>query len=265
VIGAFIFVVYSLLNPKPNKHEISIDDNLINELTAKWELQRNRQPTLEELVALVDQFVEQELLYQEALAMNLDHNDDVVKRRLAQKMEFISENMSQTLQPTEEILKSYYAKHKEKYERPSFYTLKQIFFSEERKSAEADALRALNSERPESSGDRSILPAEYHHESAIKIAGDFGASFEAALDSLPLNRWAGPVRSGYGFHLIYVSERKTGGYYSFQEIREKVGVDYNFDASNDFKEELIASLLKSYSIHLEIKDKTLETALGKKY
>ncbi len=264
-IGAFLFLLYGLLNPQPTKNEISIDDNLINELTAKWELQRNRQPTLEELVALVDQYVEQELFYQEALAMNLDHNDEIVKRRLAQKMEFISNNMSETLQPTKEILKSYYDEHKENYKKPSYYSLKQVFFNEDRKSAKTDALQALKSESPESQGDQTILPAEYINESSLKIGSDFGSMFEAALDSLPINKWVGPLRSGYGFHLIYISERKTPGYYSFEDVREKVGVDYNFDATNDFKESLIASLLKSYSVNLEIGNKDLKTALDKKY
>ncbi len=265
-IGAFFFFLYGLLNPAPKENEISIDDNLINELIAKWELQRNSQPSLEELVGLVDQYVEQEVLYQEALVMNLDHNDDVVKRRLAQKLEFISDNMSAALQPTDDILKNYYNKHKENYQKPSVYSFKHVFFSDDqRKSAEADAKIALRSGSPESKGDPLDLPFEYRNEDGVKIARDFGGIFEIALDSLSLNMWDGPLKSGYGYHLVYIFEKQPSGYFSFEEVRENVLVDYNFDASKDFKEKLIASLLKKYSIDLDIEDVKLKSVLDEKY
>lgn len=265
IIGTLMFLVYGLLNPQPTKNEISVDDNLVNELIAKWELQRSRQPTTEELADLVEQTIEQELMYQEALAMNLDHNDEIVKRRLAQKMEFISNNMSEALQPTDEILKQYYENQKENYKKPSYYSLKQVFFNENRKSAEADALQALKSDSPEILGDPSLLPNSYTNESALKIARDFGGMFETSLPSAPLNKWYGPLKSEYGYHLVNVSERKSPGYYSFEEVKDKIAVDYNFDAGNEFKKELIASLLKNYTVHLDIKNKDLKAILDEKY
>lgn len=266
IIGALFFLLYSLYNPAPKKNEIVIDDNLINELVAKWTLQRNSQPSVAELIGLVDQYVEQELFYQEALVMNLDHNDEIVKRRLAQKMEFISDNMSASLQPTEEMLKAYYEKHKDNYPKPSVYSFKQIFFDEDsRKDARTDAQLALQAGSPESSGDAADLPLQYLHENAIKIGRDFGGQFEASLDSLPLNQWAGPIHSGYGYHLVYINEKKTSSYYSFAEVKEKVGVDYNFEAIQDFKKELISSLLKKYTIELDIKDAALKSTLDEKY
>ena len=98
-IGALLFFVYGLINTEESRNEIVVDTNLINELVAKWELKRNRQPSLQELKGLVNQYIEQEVLYREALAMNLDHNDEIVKRRLAQKMEFLSDGLAELLQP----------------------------------------------------------------------------------------------------------------------------------------------------------------------
>ena len=144
LIGAVLFLVYNLVNTEQKENEIIIDDNLINELAAKWELMRNRQPNLQELKSLVASFIEQEILYREALAMNLDHNDEIVKRRLAQKMEFISDELAEVLQPTEEMLKEYYEKNIENYTKPSVFTFKQVYFSQDKRtSAVEDAKRIL--------------------------------------------------------------------------------------------------------------------------
>ena len=132
-IGALLFFVYGLINTEELRNEIVVDTNLINEFVAKWELKRNRQPSLQELKGLVNQYIEREELYREALAMNLDHNDEIVKRRLAQKMEFISDALAETLQPTEEMLVTYYEEHKENYIKSPIYTMQQVYFSEEKR------------------------------------------------------------------------------------------------------------------------------------
>ncbi len=266
IIGALLFWAYGTINPAPKENKISVDDNLIDELIAKWELQRNRQPTLEELLGLVDQFVNQEVLYQEALAMNLDHNDEIVKRRLAQKMEFISDNMSEALQPTEEMLRSYYDEYKDNYIKPAIYTMKQVYFSNDNRSnAIEDAKSALNVENPEALGDNISLASQYTNTDALKISRDFGYAFTTALVKLPTGEWTGPINSGLGIHIVYITERKSAGYFTFNEAAEKVNVDYNYEASNDFKKELIASLLKSYTINIEIENPNLKTALDERY
>ena len=80
LIGALLFLVYGMVNTEKDETEIAIDDNLINELAAKWELKRSRQPTLAEINGMVEKYIEQEILYREALAMNLDHNDEIDRR-----------------------------------------------------------------------------------------------------------------------------------------------------------------------------------------
>jgi len=266
LIGAFLFLVYGMVNTEQETNEITIDDNLVTELVAKWELKRNRRPTLEEMNGMISQYVEQEVLYQEALNMNLDHNDEIVKRRLAQKMEFISDGMAESLQPTLEMLVAYYEAHKDNYAKASIYNMKVIYFSEDkRKDANADALSALQNENPMELGDNISLPNNYTNESAFKIARDYGSVFTSSLDSLVTGTWVGPIQSGFGIHLVNISERKAAGHYEFNEIAEKVSIDYNFDASNNFKEELITSFLKNYTIKVDVADVTLKKELDEKY
>ena len=266
LIGAFLFLVYGFLNPSQDDNEILIDDNLVNELVAKWELKRNRRPTLEEMQGMINQYVEQEVLYQEALAMNLDHNDEIVKRRLAQKMEFISDGMAESLQPTQKMLETYYENHRDNYAKAPIYSMKISYFSEDkRKNASADAQAALKEENPQELADNISLPNSYTQESAFKIARDYGSVFTSSLDSLEMGKWVGPVQSGFGIHLVNILEKKAAGYYEFNEIAEKVSTDYNFDASNNFKKELIASFLKNYSIQIDVEDPSLKKELDEKY
>ncbi|MCH7962330.1 MAG: peptidyl-prolyl cis-trans isomerase [Bacteroidetes bacterium] len=265
-IGALLFFVYGLINTEELRNEIVVDTNLINEFVAKWELKRNRQPSLQELKGLVNQYIEREVLYREALAMNLDHNDEIVKRRLAQKMEFISDALAETLQPTEEMLVTYYEEHKENYIKSPIYTMQQVYFSEDKRgNVFEDVKSALKSENPEDLGDNISLSSQYTSVSALKIARDYGSAFATALDSLPIGEWTGPIYSGFGVHIIFISEKKPAGYFTFNEVAEKVNVDYNYEASNDFRKELIASLLKNYTININLDDSELKKELNEKY
>ena len=266
LIGLGLFFMYGLVNTEPDQNEIIIDDGLINEIVAKWELQRNRQPTLEELTGLVNEFVEQEVLYQEALEMNLDHNDEIVKRRLAQKMEFISDGLAESLQPTDDILKKYFEDKKDNYSKDPVYTMSHIYFSQDKRSdAFGDAKNALNASSKEGLGDPISLPKTYTNASAFAISRDYGTSFANSLDTLEIGKWSEPITSGMGVHLVFIKEKKAGGLYTFEEVKDKVIVDYNFEASNDFKNELISSLLKGYKINIDIESKKLKKVLDERY
>ena len=266
LIGLGLFFIYGLGNTKPDQNEIIIDDGLINEIVAKWELQRNRQPTLEELSGLVNEFIEQEVLYQEALEMNLDHNDEIVKRRLAQKMEFISDGLAESLQPTEDILKKYFEDHKDNYSKDPIYTISHVYFSQDKRSdAYNDAKNALKLVSMEGLGDPISLPKTYTDASSFAISRDYGTSFVNSLDTLEIGKWTGPINSGLGVHLVFIKEKKARGLYTFEEVKDKVIVDYNFEASNDFKKELIATLLKGYKINVEIESEKLKKVLNERY
>ena len=261
-IGASLFLVYSLANKRNAEDEIIIDNYVINELATKWQMQSKREPTFVELKALIDLYIEQEVLYREALAMNFDHNDEIIKRRLAKKMEFIADDLAESLQPTDEMLEAYYTKNSLSYAKPSVYSFKQVFFNaQKRDSPLEDAMEALESKLPGDSGDPLSLPSYYKETDALKISIDFGKAFSTSLDTLALQKWTGPVRSGYGIHLVFIENKKSSGIYTYEEVAEKVNIDYNFHASNEFKKELVTSLLKDYKISFELSDNLLKQEL----
>ena len=178
LIGLGLFLLYNLVKTEEAENEIVIDTFLMNELVAKWQMKRTREPSLQEMKGLIELYIEQEVMYREALAMNLDHNDEIIKRRLAQKMEFISDEFAESLQPTGKMLKDYYQEHKESYLKPSVYSLKQVYFSEDKRAnAVENAKKAIEEENPENFGDQLSLPSNYTNTSADKIAIDFGFAF----------------------------------------------------------------------------------------
>jgi len=266
LIGLGLFLLYNLVKTEETENEIVIDTFLMNELVAKWQMKRTREPSLQEMKGLIELYIEQEVMYREALAMNLDHNDEIIKRRLAQKMEFISDEFAESLQPNEKMLKDYYEEHKESYSKPSVYSLKQVYFSEDKRvNAVEDAKKIIEEKNPENFGDPLSLPSNYTNTSADKIAIDFGFAFAGALDTLSLKKWNGPVRSGFGVHLVFIENKQPAGFYTFDEVADKVNVDYNFEASKDFKKELISSLLENYNIRFEFEDGKLKEALDERF
>lgn len=262
VIGAGLFLLYSVNNNTASKNEIIIDQFVVNDLSEKWDMQWHRQPTSNELKKLVELYINQEVLYREALAMNLDHNDEIIKRRLAKKMEFISDELAETLQPSEEILERYYRTNKSDYSKPPVYSFTQVFFdSKNRKSASSDASAALTNNNPIALGDALSLPNKYENVDGLKVAIDFGTRFAQALDTLQLSKWLGPIRSGYGIHIVFIENKESAGVYGYDEVKEKVNADYNFFASNDFQKELTKTLLKNYDVIFELENSPLKEEL----
>ena len=168
--GAAIFLLYGLLSPGMNAaNTITIDDNDMEEVVSKFYAQWDRPPTENELQSILDKRIEQEVFYQEALTINLDHNDEIVKRRLAQKMQFLSNDLATMNEPTIDELKKYYDLHFENYLTPYSYSFYQLVFSQDnRKNPKLDKENVLlqlgdaSMDEIEKKGDR--LPFTFYFE-----------------------------------------------------------------------------------------------------
>ena len=211
LIGFGLFLLYGWVSDRNDSQEtIYFDDYDMNNIIASWEMQWKRLPTDEELKSLVEQNIRQEVFYQEALKMNLDHNDEIIKRRLAQKMNFLSNDLATLKEPTEDELRKYYEDNLEKYMLSPIYSFYQISFrSDSRADPQADALQFLEKIKDSApqmlsdSGDR--LPFPYYFETIDSQGLDrqLGMEFARSLEGLDTGIWTGPVRSGFGWHLVY--------------------------------------------------------------
>jgi hypothetical protein len=130
LLGAAIYLVYGLASSAVDGESgsrITVSAAEIEWLESSWEKRWNRLPTAEERGGLIREYVRETVFYREALAMGLDRDDTIIRRRLAQKLEFLSEDLAASQAPTEEELLAYFASHADRYQSPALTTFTHVF------------------------------------------------------------------------------------------------------------------------------------------
>ena len=187
-------------------------DQMVGVFTRTWQ----RPPTELEMKGLIDSLVRNEIFYREAVAAGLDRDDGVIKRRLRQKMEFIFEDITAQTEPTDEELLVYMKKHADSYLVDPQIAFRHVYINVDKrgKNAEADArqiLAQLNAGAdPDTVGDPIMLDAEIRLSPLWDIKKQFGEEFSRNLSGLKAGKWEGPIRSGFGLHLVHVTKRAEG-------------------------------------------------------
>jgi len=269
-ILALVWVVVSGALATDAGRAIAIDEGEIELLASTFERQWQRPPTEEELRGLVDARVREEVLYRQALAMGLDRNDVVVRRRMVQKVELLTQDLATMGDPPEEELRAWFTQRAEDYRVPPLVSFRHVYFNEDRRgaAAEADAeallasIRAgeVSDARALESGDRFMLTAEYRLRSPEEIAREFGTRFADAL--VPVEPgWHGPIRSGYGLHLVQVTEREEGRIPEYERVRDRVLTDYQRERRERANELLYEGLRKEFDVTVDeeaLRARTLE-------
>ena len=181
---------------------------------------------------MVEDKVREEVLYREALAMGLDKDDTIVKRRMAQKMQFLAEDVAAAHEPSTAELKAWFEKNSNKFALPSRYSFRHLYFSPDKrgKNAQEDAAKALakiagqpeDSKLAASLGDQFMFQDYYGDRAPEAIAKEFGPQFAVALEKLKPGSWQGPIESGYGWHLVFVDTVIPGRIPAFEEMEPDV-------------------------------------------
>jgi hypothetical protein len=222
-----------------------------------------RPPTQEEMQGLVDDYVREEVLYREAKAMGLDQDDIIVRRRMRQKFEFLSEDRAaRSGPPNEQELEAYLRQYADKYREEPRFTFEHIFFNREKhgKSAEADAkavLARLTGKNGaaidvERLGDAFLLPFRFEKISEGEAARLFGENFGKQLASVETGNWAGPLESNYGLHLVRVDERAPGTAPALANVREAVLRDLLNERRKQELDAQYAKLRARYTIVVDL-------------
>jgi hypothetical protein len=235
VLGALLFVVHGAVNrgsAQAGASQIALTLEDLRQLqigfASKWE----RLPSPQEMAALVDDRVREEVLYREALALGLDKNDTIVRRRLAQKMEFLAEDVSQAREPSHAELEAWFGKNAQTFIQPGRVTFRHLYFSPDRRHERArdDAAKALArlANRPEDWTGAPGLADPFMFQDYMadrtpdQIARDFGPPFAKALFEAKPGAWTGPLESGYGWHVVFVSSSTPGRVPAFEEVEDEV-------------------------------------------
>jgi hypothetical protein len=234
LLGAALFALDAWLRPAADAGggEIVVSEARVRSLAQNFRRTWQRPPTRVELDGLVREHVREEVLYREALALGLDRDDTVVRRRLRQKMEFIADEAAALGKPTDAELAGYLAAHPDAFRTEPRATFSQVYLDPRRraKTLDADAARLLAelnrggaAAAPAKASD-SLLLLEPRYENAARadVARTFGDAFAAALFAQPAGRWVGPLASGYGVHLVRVEAMKPGGVAPLEDVRPLV-------------------------------------------
>jgi len=247
LIGGALFAVYALRGPAAGgaaasrQIVLSLDD--LSQLVLSYQAQWRRLPTPEELSPLVEEKIREEILYREALAMGLDKDDIIVKRRMAQKMQFLAEDVAAAHEPSAEELKAWYAKHGDGFAIPTRVGFRHAYFSPDRRGARAhdDAARALGklAGQPEDSAlaaslaDSFMFQDYYAERTPDQLAKEFGPGFAREIPKLTPGSWQGPIESGYGWHLVFVDTLIPGRIPEFEEIEPEVRTAWLSDQKDE--------------------------------
>lgn len=258
LLGSLIFAAYGFISPPPESEpvdenaEIVVTQQKLQRLVTEFEAVWQRLPTEEEKQTLVASYVREEVLVREALKLGLDRDDIVLRRRLVQKMDFLTTAAARSRKPTEEDLKSYYDANRNAYLRSGRISYEQVFLGSpaDEELAEEVQDRLRQGADPEALGRQTLLPFRLDMSARSKIDGVFGDGFYERIGALPLNEWSGPVQSGYGQHLIRVTRRQSAEYLPFESIRNEVEADWALRKAEELRDDAYAAMRERYRIVL---------------
>jgi parvulin-like peptidyl-prolyl isomerase len=256
VIGIAAFALHGALRGSvvDDSQRIDIDEAEIARMREMWTAQWRRPPTESELDALIDSVIREEILYREALAMGLDRDDTVVRRRLAQKMEFLADDLATRAEPTREELERFLEANLERYQLPARVSFAHIYFSVDRRGAatEGEARAALEriraGESPDVLGDPFMLQRDYPLRTQQEVSQLFGSEFGKALFSMETRGWGGPIRSSYGLHLVDVRRRDESRRPELDEVLDRLRNDLLSERRSEAMDTLVDSLKERYQI-----------------
>lgn len=254
VLGAVIFVVHdrlALQGPEgQSRIEITVQDlQRLRDLSVR---QWGVEPDARAMQGMVQELVREEVLYREARAQGLDHDDTIVRRRMAQKMEFLAH--ADVVSPDESSLRLFYQQHLSQYTLPALLDFEHRYFSPSIRGASVQAvaqqsLGALRAAQP-IQGDNFMLASSLEQQSLQQVQRDFGAEFAKAVFSESSKEWTGPIRSAHGLHLVRIKQRHSEKIQAYEQVRERVLADANNAALEKARSDAYARLRTRYTVVL---------------
>ncbi|MBW2370751.1 MAG: peptidyl-prolyl cis-trans isomerase [Deltaproteobacteria bacterium] len=266
LLGGCLFALYQGLEPAgsglaPDNETIVITQPRLEILAENFSRVWQRSPSADELMGMVEAFTREEVYYREAVAMGLDRDDTVVRRRMQQKMEFLAEELSRQVAPSDTDLQAYLQKHPEKFRAEPKLSFKQIYFDPARHGAslKADARLILVELSQQNDltqtarwGDRlALLQSDYEAVTQHQVSRLFGEAFSSHLMGIPTAMWQGPIQSGYGLHLVYVQKRIDATLPKLDTVREAVTREWLAGRQQEAKEQLYQSLRQRYRVKID--------------
>jgi len=261
--GALLFVLYGMVadDPAYAPDRIVVDEARVMSLAGGFQRTWMRLPSSDELDELVREFINEEILYREALALGLDRDDSVIRRRMRQKMEFLHADLAEIEKPSEADLVAFLSANPERFAQQARVSFRQVYVNpdtgprapRDRANDILETLRAKGSEaRVDDQGDPTLLPHAMEMASESAIAAAFGSEFAGDVLASADNGWTGPLASSFGLHLIRVDARTPARVPELGEIRRQVEREYETVQRSDADQQFLQMLRAQYEIEVRL-------------
>jgi peptidyl-prolyl cis-trans isomerase C len=259
VLGLVFFALYLVARDETveEDRQIVVSVRQIEQLSALWQSQWRRPPTETELAGLVESHVREEVLYREAKSLGLDRDDLVVRRRLAQKIEFLAQDLATQGEPSDAELETFFQEHPDLFRVPPKVSFVHVYVSRDARGAAADAdaeaiLETLRAgAEPSEQGDRFMLQRQYLRKRPDEVARHFGSRFADEVIELPRGKWVGPVESGYGIHLVFVESLEEAYLPDYADVKEDIRNEYMSFRRREVDELFYSKLREGYEVVIE--------------
>ena len=263
-IGGGLFLLYNFLNPKEvqlTNNEIRLEDSDIERLIKAYRQNWNTPPNHNTLQKLVNEEIKSEVFYREALRMQLDHNDEIIRRRLKQKYEFLVKDLASSQQPSSEELQTFYQSNPDLYKAPTTISFYQIYFSPDKRNNSMKTAEQLwetiKDKEPtalsfKQLGDSFHLQHYFSDRDFNDVRQLFGQAFTQSLFEISTTGWIPPIASGYGVHLVYISSITKEKIKPYEEVESKALEDWKIAQQKKYNEQLYQNLLRQYEVHYNL-------------
>lgn len=274
LIGLVFFFLFSQLNPNDettDSKNIVITQAKVDAMTASFLKQRGRNPLAKEMQTLIENEIRDELLYREAIALGLDKDDGVIRRRLAQKMKYLFEDLAVINKPSDEDLEKFLKENASKFTLPGTLSFYQVYLDPKIHKENLDKetkkvwehLKIISLENAFSLGDRSLLAYRFSKRRENDVINSFGERFSKKLFKAPINSWQGPFESAYGMHFVYIDSKVEAVLPELTQVRDNVSEAYKRKKVSEANEIFYKSLKNRYKIKVDdtvLKDTNISIA-----
>jgi peptidyl-prolyl cis-trans isomerase C len=264
IIGTCIYGAYALFSVAEDDFRdttIRVDSNRINSMISQWEKRWSRLPTRKEMDGLIQVYIREDVLYRQAMAMGLDENDPITRRRMAQKLEFLTSDIARMEKPLEGELEQYFAKNQESYRGFDIISFIHVFLDPDKPGEmtpddAAEILAQLEAAgfpdaKAIQQGDKHLLQTSFVAVTEQEVRRQLGSSFAEAVMKLEPRKWHGPVLSGYGAHLVYVYDLEKAPPAVFGDLQARVLEDWHRQKQEQFNADFLDSLKSRYEIVID--------------
>ncbi|WP_171120908.1 MULTISPECIES: peptidylprolyl isomerase [unclassified Ruegeria] len=254
LIGCGIFGWFFLVAPDgevaPPAETIIVDQDDVDLLVARFTDSWKRPPTDTERQALIEALIREEVLVREARKLGLDRGDQVIRARLAQKMDFLTDAIASSVEPETDVLQAYLEQNAERFTTPRLIAFDQVFLGEAPTPADIDsALARLRAgEDWTGVGARTLLPLSLPLAAARSVDAAFGYGFSGAVNQFKLGEWEGPIQSGYGLHLVRITDTQPSKLPELEDIHDAVLLEWRRDTGEELAQAQFEDLAATYQI-----------------